>query len=189
MKSAALFLIAAALAAPAFPAAAEAGPKPGLAHVQRVYFLPMASSFDQYLANRLTVAGVFQVVTDPAAADAVFTDQLGEPFTARLDELCPAPEPSAEQPAKPQGEDQPSAKAEPAAPQSPEMNSTPAPDSERRKPAFATTRARGNVFLVDVKTRAVVWSTYDRPRTSRSDELNRAASSVVRRLQHDLKRK
>ncbi len=188
MKSAALFLIAAALAAPALPAA-QAGPKPGLAHVQRVYLLPMASGFDQYLANRLTSAGVFQVVTDPATADAVFTDQLGEAFTTRLDELCPAPEPAAEQPAKPQGEGQPAAKAEPAAPQPPETNSTPAPDSERRKPAFAATRARGNVFLVDVRTRAVVWSTYDRPRSSRPDELNRAASGVVRRLQHDLKRK
>ncbi len=189
MKSAALFLIAAALAAPALPAAGQAGPKPQLGQVQRVYLLPMPSSFDQFLANRLTSSGVFQVVTDPAAADAVFTDQLGEAFTARLDELCPAPEPAAEQPAKPQAEGQPPAKAEPAAPEPPQTSSTPAPDSERRKPAFAAVRARGTIFLVDVKTRAVVWSTYDRPRNSRSDELNRAASIVVRRLQHDLKRK
>jgi len=52
----------------------------GVPDVQAVYLLPMAGGLDQYLANRLTSAGVFRVVTDPKMADAIFTDQLGAGF-------------------------------------------------------------------------------------------------------------
>ena len=39
-----------------------------------------ARGLDQYLANRLTDDHIFQVVTDPKQADAVFTDRIGEAF-------------------------------------------------------------------------------------------------------------
>ena len=54
-----------------------------------VYLLKMSSGLDQYLANRLTADHVFQVVTDPKLADAVFTDQIGEGFQMKLDEIVP----------------------------------------------------------------------------------------------------
>ena len=63
----------------------------GVADVQSVYLLPMPGGLDQYLANRLS--GVFRVVTDPKLADAVFTNQLGEPFEQQLAKLYPPPKP------------------------------------------------------------------------------------------------
>ena len=38
----------------------------------------MSHGLDQYLANRLTNEHVFQVVTDPKLADAVFSDRVGD---------------------------------------------------------------------------------------------------------------
>lgn len=72
--------LAVALAAP---------PKAELAQVHKVYLLPMTNGMEQYLANRLTSLGVFQVVTDPKKADAIFTDRIGEAFESRQDELFP----------------------------------------------------------------------------------------------------
>src|SRR5664280_1576281 len=63
-----------------------------LANVHTVYLLKMAKGLDQFLANRLTSDHVFQIVTDPKLADAVFTDQIGEGFQAKLEEMFPPPE-------------------------------------------------------------------------------------------------
>src|ERR1039458_380143 len=60
-----------------------------LASVHTVYLLKMAKGLDQFLANRLTSDHVFQIVTDPKLADAVFTDQIGEGFQAKLEEMFP----------------------------------------------------------------------------------------------------
>ena len=60
--------------------------------IKTVYLLPMGGGLDQYVANRLTAAGFFQVVTDPQIADAIFTDRLGEAFEARFHQLYIAPE-------------------------------------------------------------------------------------------------
>lgn len=64
-----------------------------LSQVRSVYLFPMANGLDQYLANRLTNMGIFQVVADPKKADAVFTDRLGAAFESRLDELYREPAP------------------------------------------------------------------------------------------------
>src|SRR5262245_17416748 len=76
-----------------------------LAEVRNVYLLKMPKGFDQYLANQLTNGKVFQVVTDPKLADAIITDQIGENFQAKMDELYPPPEP-------PKEEKEPAEKAE-----------------------------------------------------------------------------
>src|ERR1700691_4888254 len=55
-----------------------------LAEVKSVYLFPMSNGLDQYLADRLTQGHIFKVVTDPKAADAVITDQLGKAFEAQL---------------------------------------------------------------------------------------------------------
>src|ERR1035437_3740159 len=63
-----------------------------LPSVHTVYLLKMSKGLDQFLASRLTADHVFQIVTDPKLADAVFTDQIGEGFQMRLEEFFPTPE-------------------------------------------------------------------------------------------------
>ncbi len=71
---------------------AFAARNPQLESVHTVYLLPMGNSLDQYLATRLTQTGMFQVVTDPQKADAVFTDKIGQGFEDKMTELYPPPE-------------------------------------------------------------------------------------------------
>jgi hypothetical protein len=138
---------------------------PKLQQVQSVYILPMGSSMDQFLANRLTRFGKMQVVADPQHADAILTDRLGEPFEKKLDELYPAPV------------EQKDADEEDA--------TSTLKDEQPRIRSFS--RGKGTFFLVDRKTRNVLWSTYERPKNGSPDELNRIAERVVNNLKHDLK--
>lgn len=160
-----------------------------LKQVTTVYILGMSSGMDQYLANRLTRMGVFQVVTDPAKADAIITDRLGEPFEAKLKELYPPPPPPPAPPAetKPVKDDKDSKTA---------TNSLPVKDDKDKKDKMedggaATrlggfSRGRGNIFIVDRKSRNVIWSTYERPKDSTPGELSKTAERVVKRLKDDL---
>ena len=159
-----------------------------LKQVNTVYILGMSSGMDQYLANRLTRMGVFQVVTDPQKADAIITDRLGEPFEAKLKELYPPPPPPAP-PAetKPVKDDKDSKTA---------TNSLPVKDDKDKKDKMedggtATrvggfNRGRGNIFIVDRKSRNVIWSIYERPKDSTPGELSKTAERVVKRLKDDL---
>lgn len=137
---------------------------PQLAAVHTVYFLPMSNSLDQYLANRLTATGVFQVVTDPQKADAIFSDKIGEALEQKLNELYPPEGKKAEEDEK-------------------DDVGKPAP----RVGSFS--RARGTVFLVDRRTRNVVWSIYSPVRSTRPDDVNRRADDIITRLRKDLKAK
>jgi hypothetical protein len=83
-----------------------------LSAVRTVYMMPMSRGLDQYLANRLTGERVFQVVTDPKLADAVFSDRIGEAFQAQLESLLPPPEPEAAKESK-EGEEAPRSSALP----------------------------------------------------------------------------
>jgi hypothetical protein len=49
--------------------------------------------------------------------------------------------------------------------------------------------AKGTVFLVDAKSRQVVWSVYQLPKGSSAKEMDRTASDIVSRLKRDLKGK
>ena len=153
-----------------------------LANVHSVYVLPMSAGLDQHLANRITNAGLFQVVTDPAKADAVFTDHLGEAFEARLAELyppppAPKPEPVAGKDSKDSDEDKSDTST------GAKLNDTSPP----RVSSFG--RGKGTIFLVDPHSRAVLWSIYERPKDSTSASLDRSAGHIVVRLQHALKGK
>lgn len=125
----------------------------GVPDVQAVYVLPMSGGLDQYLANRLTSAGVFRVVTDPKLADAVFTDQLGASFEQKLAELY-APEPS----------------------------DTENEEEKPRRNVSSFGRGKGTVFLVDLKSRAVIWSAYEKPSGSTPSVLNRKATHIVQQI-------
>jgi hypothetical protein len=159
---------------------------PAVAEVQSVYILPMANGLDQFLANRLNAGKVFRVVTDPQMADALFTDRLGEGFERKYAELYPPPppppppEPPKAEPAKEESKDAAAAKGE-----RPSIG-----DVKEETTARVSTwgRGKGTIFLVDRKSRAVVWSTYEKPKNTSAGELNRTAGRIVDRLKEELKR-
>src|SRR5579872_2756903 len=135
-----------------------------LKQVQFVYILPMASGLDQYLANKITRQSLFQVVTDPKLADAILTDRIGEPFEQKLAELYAPPK---------KADDKDDKKS----------------DDQDTKPMMQPStfgRGRGTIFLVDRKSRAVIWSTYDRPNNMRADTLDKTADQIVHRIKRDL---
>lgn len=166
-------------AASLLPAAA---PDPRLTKVQAVYILPMSGGLDQYLANRLTRGGRYQVVTDPALADAVLTDRLGPEFESRFTALYPPPEP----PPAVEKEKEKDAKEEKGSTSTPSFIDA-LPDSPTvRISSFS--RGKGNVFMVDRGSRRVMWSAYERPRSTRPDEMDRVAEAVSDRLHDDAKR-
>jgi hypothetical protein len=133
--------------------------------IKTVYMLPMSSGLDQYLAVRLTTGAVLQVVADPRNADAVLTDYIGQSFEARLDEMYGA---------KPKSED--------------DKN-----DKNGATPDFARptsgARSRGAIFLVNRKTRDVVWSVYERPKGTAPADLNRTADRIADKLAKAIKGK
>jgi hypothetical protein len=156
--------------------APEANVHPGLNEVKRVYLLPMAGGLDQYLANRLTKMGRFEVVTDPAAADAIFTDRLGPSFEQKWAELYPPPpKPEEERPIENEGK---SNSTEPS------LVDGFAGTTTSRVSSFA--RGRGNVFIVSRKDGAVVWSHFKPARNTRTSELDSTADGIVNRLHSDL---
>ena len=167
-------------------AAAAASDNPLLKQVQSVYILPMGSGMDQYLANNITRQALFQVVTDPQKADAIFTDRLGDSFERKLDELYPPPKPPKPEIPKKEGKD--ADQKDPAA-KTDEAGSGKGPVSPERlaPPASSYGRGKGNFFLVDRKSRTVIWSTYDRAPNSQADTLDKKADKIVSRLRRDLK--
>ena len=118
-----------------------------------VYVLPMAGGFDQYLAERLSIDHVMKVVADPKIADVVLTDQLGEAFEQKLAEIRAA-----------------GAKKDDK-------------DDTRTHVAFRSSKGKGTIFLVDAKSREVLWSDYEKVSVSGSSEvLNREAGRIAKKL-------
>jgi hypothetical protein len=168
--------------------AALATVNPQLHEVKRVYILAMSASMDQYLANQLVKAGIFEVVTDPKKADAIITDRVGEAFESKLEELYPPPAPP-----KKADETKPAADASTDTPK-PEPKSLRDLNSDKLAgvdlsgaPRPSTMgRGKGNIFIVDRGSRAVLWSIYEPPKSNSSGELTKTAERVVKHLQEDL---
>jgi hypothetical protein len=172
-----------------------------LAGVHSVYLMPMSRGLDQYLANRLTNEHIFQVVTDPKLADAIFTDRIGEGFQLQLENISPTPKPpKAETKADGKDAKEAAGDGEKPAPKSRRDRSDKAPDSvasllagetsnKADSPALNSTfgRGKGTVFLVDAKTRQVVWSTFNPSKIgSDNHEMDRTASDIVSRIRKEL---
>jgi hypothetical protein len=151
-----------------------------LAGVHSVYVFPMSHGLDQYLANRLTNDHVFRVVTDPKLADAVFSDRVGDSLRDQLETVSPTPKP--EEPKKIADD-----KDKKAADDNP--GRMVAESAKLDNPALRSSfgSAKGTLFLVDAKSRQVVWSVYALPKDSSSKQLDRTASDIVNRLKRDLK--
>jgi hypothetical protein len=122
----------------------------------------MTYSLDQFLAIRLTKGGVVQVVTDPKLADAILSEHIGSGLDDQMKSLYG---------------DKKTAEGE---------------KDKDRGAAFAGpmaggTRSKGAIFLVDRKTRNVIWSDYVRPKNSQPDELNHVAEKIAGQLEKDKK--
>jgi len=155
-----------------------------LSTVRSVYVMPMSRGLDQYLASRITSHGLFQVVTDPKLADAVISDRVGQALQAQLEIISPTPKSPEEIEAE---------KAAKEAAQDTEKDTSIAEalretagklESPAQNSSFG--RSRGNVFLVETKSRVVLWSTYDPPKTNVARDLDRTASDIVARLKKDM---
>ena len=152
---------------------ALAQPHAELSQIQTVYLLKMKAGFDQHLANRITAASLFRVVTDPAKADAVITDRIGKTFEDQMKELYP-----------------PAAPAEPVKEKEKEEDSSsdfPSIRAEERPRATSMGTATGTLFVVDKRSGQVIWSTYARPKTYTAKDLDKSAGEVVKQIQEDLK--
>lgn len=143
---------------------------PQLKQVNAVYILGMSSGMDQFLANSLITMSVFQVVTDPQKADAIVTDRLGEPFESKLRELYPPKSSRAAADDKKAAADD-------------KKDDTDISGAGR---VSSSGRGRGTFFIVDRKSRTVLWSTYEEPKDSTPAELTKTARRVVLRLKNDL---
>ncbi len=154
-----------------------------LSGVHAVYLFPMARGMDQYLANRLTNDHVFRVVTDPKLADAFFSDRLGVAFQEQLDAALPKPAPPKEAAKDTAKETVKSANGSHSVTA---MFTDPVNKLENPALNSAFGRGKGNVFLVDAKSRQVVWSTFDPPKDDTTKQLDRTASDIVNRIKKDL---
>lgn len=124
-----------------------------------VYLLPMANGLDQFLAMRLTSGNVIQVVTDAKKADVILSDRIGAGLDQRLDDL---------------------------------YGNAPAASVASDDTKFVSvpvSRARGTVFLIDRKTRSVLWSAYQLPKNASPAEMNHIADKIAGKLGKDLKGK
>lgn len=146
-------------------------PRPELAEIKTVYLLPMTYSMDQFLAIRLTKGGVLQVVTDPKKADAILSDHIGTALEEKMNSLY--------------GEQ----KAVKSADGADDKDKDKDKNSFGGGPMAGGTRSKGAVFLVDSKTRNVLWSDYVRPKNSQPDELNHVADKIAAQLEKDKKGK
>ena len=173
-----------ALAVPSLFAAAH----PQLKQVTAVYILAMGNGEDQFLANQLTSSGVFQVVTDPKKADAILTDRLGEPFEEKLDELYPPPPPPPPPEAVKKNDDSDTKKDDDKGAKANDDAKRKSPDMSGagRVTSSSFSRSKGNFFLVDRKSRTVLWSVYEPAKDTTPASLTKVAAKVVKRLQADL---
>jgi hypothetical protein len=140
-------------------------PKGELAQVRSVYLMKMGLGLDQYLSQRLVERNIVTVVTDAALADAFFTDHLGRSFEMEFRRLTAVAEEEGD-----------------------EKSTKEKSDAlwEATRSTFG--RGRGNIFLVERASGAVLWSLYERPKNGQADEMNRTAGRIAIALQNKIKR-
>jgi hypothetical protein len=162
--------------------AAGDAPAPQLANVQTVYILPMGSAMDQYLADRLTAMHVVQVAADPQNADAIFTDRLGDSFERKLNDLYPKPAPPKPEAGKDKEADKDKKDGDKAESSSVSDAVTLADEGQATAPIPTFSRGKGTYFLVDRRTRNVLWSTYEKPSGTLPKQLKHTADEVAKQF-------
>jgi len=161
-----------------------------------VYLMPMGRGLDQFIANRLTRMHVLQVVTDPAKADTICTDQVGATLEDRLKDLYPPPpDPEATQAAKEKAAaakekaEQPGGSGAVAGSARPSLLADTVNKADKAGNMGVAGRGRGTIFLVDVKSRQVLWSAFEKPKNFSPQEMDHTAERVVKQLKADLSTK
>ena len=163
-----------------FAAATLSAATPELKQVKKVYFLQMTAGLDQYIAHQLTLGNVFEVVTNPKLADAIFSDRIGEGLEAKLLELYPPPKPP-EDPKAADAKDKDKDKEK-----TKELSKDLAGSGAITHPPSTWGRGRGNIYLIDRTSRSVLWTSFQKPKNSQAAELDKTASMVVGKLKKDL---
>jgi len=134
---------------------------------------------------------VMQVVTDPAKADIIFTDHVGASFEDKLKDLYPPPPDAEAKTAAKEKEAAAKEKADTAgAPAArPSLLAETVNKADQAGGMAVSGRGRGTLFLVDVKSRQVLWSAFEKPKNSSPQELDHTAERVVKLLKEDLSAK
>jgi hypothetical protein len=158
------------LAAPFWSHAAETTQ---LQNVGRVYLWPMTNAFDQYLAQQMTAEGVFEIVVDPKLAGTVMTEKIDNTFLQALDELFPPGDAAS--------------RKEKAEEKGKGADSLEGDFRMRRAANHPRAAPRGTLFLVDVASRKVIWSTYLKEFAADPNELHKQARGVVEKLKEQTK--
>lgn len=159
-----------------------------------VFLMPMSRGLDQFIANRLTRMHVMRVVTDPAKADTIFTDQVGASLEERLKDLYPPPPtPEAKEAASEKAAAKDAAAKEnadkPGSQSLTSLMTDTVNKADKEGSMGVSGRGRGTVFLVDVKSRQVLWSAFEKPKNTSPREMDHTAERVVKRLKEDLSAK
>ena len=131
-----------------------------------VYLLSMPSAFDQYLAQQLIQRDAATVTADPTQAAVVLTDRIDTEFLRTMRELFPR-----------EGEQTPSEEDNSI------EDSGIAPPRPVNRPQR---RPQGVLFLVDVSSRTVLWSTFIDEFELEPSKLEKQAREVVNRLEKAL---
>ncbi len=151
----------------------HAAETPQLQNVGRVYLWPMSNAFDQYLAQQITAEGLFEIVVDPKLAGTIMTEKIDNTFLQALDELFP-PEDSA-------------IKKEKTAEKTKSGDSLESDFRMRRPGNHPKAAPRGTLFLVDLASRKVIWSTYLKEFDADPNGLHKQARTVVEKLKGQMK--
>ncbi len=132
-----------------------------LSGLQPVYFWPMESALDQYLAERAQALGALSVTVDPLLAKSIMTDRIDADFLRAMEELFPVAGREED------GEDNESV------------------EEGLTKKVFNRPQGRphGTLFLVDVKSRRVTWSTFIGEFERSPKALHNEAKTIIERLQ------
>jgi hypothetical protein len=149
--------------------AAVFGMDPAAKDVKSVYILRMGNGLDQLLASELTKNGVYTVTTDAQKADALFTDSLGEGFEKKYGELYPPPAP----PKVEKKEDE-------------KKNDMLSGEPMQRLGNSSWSRGKGTIFLVERKSRNLLWSMNRQPKNGATKEMVEQARKIVDQLKKDL---
>lgn len=180
----------------AAPSARAQAPNPDLSSIQTVYVLAMGNGVDQFIAHQVARHGVYQVTTDPLQADAFLSDYVGTTFEMRVDDLLKSArerlEKEAEELAKKEAAkaSKPSESAKDSKDKDKKEDKEEANSGEFQMAGSAArvqsfSRGRGNIFLVDAKSRRVLWTGFDVPKNTRPGELQKSAERLVSRLRKD----
>lgn len=156
-----------------------------------VFLMPLSHGLDQFVANRLIQMHVLRVVTDPAKADTIITDQVGRGFEARMKDLYPPP-PAPPDEVKAAAAPKPKPDTPPVRDDMPQPHGLASmlgdtvnkPDEQGSMGLYG--RGRGTLFLVDVQSRQVLWSIFEKPKNFSPHALDQTADKIVKRLKEDL---